>query len=199
MKKRKYTQKRRAAQQEETRERIVEAAVQLHEQLGPAATTVKAVAECAGVQRLTVYRHFPDDERLFEACSSHWFGLNSPPAGDAWSELADPADRTRTALLAFNRYYRKTQGMFASVYRDRETVPALAPVLAAFDAFLDTTANELATAWKPETRSGAPLRATLRHCLSFATWQSLAAQGLSDEKMTDLAMQWLSGVVAHTG
>jgi AcrR family transcriptional regulator len=194
MKKRKYTLKRRAEQQEETRGRIVEAAMCLHQELGPAQTTVKAVAERAGVQRLTVYRHFPDDEELFQACSSHWFSLNPPPSAQAWNDIEDPVARTRAAIGAFNTYYRRAQGMLASVYRDRDAVPAMEPPMAAFDAFLDRIADELTASWKPKQAAKPPLRATLRHCLTFATWQSMDAQGLTDEQMTELGMQWVRGV-----
>ena len=79
MGKRKYTLRQRAEQQEETRERIVDAAIALHEELGPAATTIRALAERAGVQRLTVYRHFANEGEILDACSTKWLGLNPPP------------------------------------------------------------------------------------------------------------------------
>ena len=96
--KRAYRKRRRAEQEEETRLRITEAAVDLHGSVGPARTTVSAIAERAGVQRATVYRHFPDEEALFAACSSHWAALNPPPDPAAWAEIADPDERLRRAL-----------------------------------------------------------------------------------------------------
>src|ERR1044071_4661021 len=96
--KRPYRMQRRAELEEETRLRITESAVALHEEVGPAHTTISAIAERAGVRRSTVYRHFPDDESLFAACSSHWRAANPPPDPRAWSSIADPAARMRTAL-----------------------------------------------------------------------------------------------------
>ncbi len=73
MTKRSYNLGQRASSQEETPRRIVDATVALHEEIGPRATTISAIAEKASVQRLTVYRHFPDETELFKACTSHWF------------------------------------------------------------------------------------------------------------------------------
>src|SRR3954449_10082425 len=96
--KRTYRKTRRAALEEQTRLRITESAVALHEELGPARTSVTAVADRAGVRRSTVYRHFPDEEALYAACSSHWRAANPPPDPQAWAAIADPAARTETAL-----------------------------------------------------------------------------------------------------
>ena len=103
--KRAYRKRRRAEQEEETRLRITEAAVDLHGSVGPARTTVSAIAERAGVQRATVYRHFPDEEALFAACSSHWAALNPPPDPAVWAEIADPDQRLRGALAELYSWY----------------------------------------------------------------------------------------------
>src|SRR4029079_7377243 len=97
--------KRRAELEEQTRTRITESAMALHEELGPARTSVSAIAERAGVRRSTVYRHFPDEEALFDACSSHWRATNPPPVLDAWAAIADPAERTETALPELYAFY----------------------------------------------------------------------------------------------
>ena len=94
--KRPYRMTRRAELEEETRRRITESTVELHEELGPARTSISAVAERAGVRRSTVYRHFPDEAALFAACSSHWRAANPPPDPRAWAAIADPAVRTET-------------------------------------------------------------------------------------------------------
>src|SRR5918911_672660 len=95
--KRPYRMTRRAELEEQTRLRITESTVALHQELGPARTSISAVAERAGVRRSTVYRHFPDEEALFAACSSHWRAANPSPDARAWSAIEDPAERTRTA------------------------------------------------------------------------------------------------------
>src|SRR4051795_2135475 len=98
---RKYQKKRRAEQQEETRQRIVEAMVALHREVGPARTTISAIAERAGVERLTVYRHFADETAMFQACSAHFAAEVAPPDPAAWTGVREPAERLRAALLAF--------------------------------------------------------------------------------------------------
>src|ERR687887_388726 len=87
--KRKYELKARAERQRRTRERIVQATMELHEEVGPAKTTVAEIARRAGVQRLTVYNHFPQEIELFAACQAHWMELH--PLPDFASALALPS------------------------------------------------------------------------------------------------------------
>src|SRR5919206_5375810 len=115
---RKYEQQRRAEQQSETRRRIVEAILALHGEVGPARTTIKAIAERAGVERLTVYRHFADEGEIFAACSAHFEAETPPPDPADWAGVTDPAARLRAALLAFYEYYRRGEPMLAHVQRD---------------------------------------------------------------------------------
>src|SRR3954462_4237513 len=120
--KRPYRMRRRAELEEETRRRITESTVALHEELGPARTTVSAVAERAGVRRSTVYRHFPDEEALFNACSSHWRAANPPPEPSAWGAIEDPGERTVPALRELYAFSGRTEAMFASLLRDEAFV-----------------------------------------------------------------------------
>lgn len=188
MGKRKYALKQRAAQQQHTRERIVDAAMTLHEALGPAETTISAIADKAGVQRLTVYRHFPDDAALFGACSSKWLGLHPPPDVSTITDK-DPVRRMRAVLHALYSYYRDTQKMWTSVYRDAGKVAALAGPIAAFDGYLAGIKTEL-MAGRP-ARKSKRAAATLGHALQFTTWRSLAAQRLGDGAMADLVCAWM--------
>jgi AcrR family transcriptional regulator len=195
MKKRKYTKTLRAEQQEETRNRIIDALIALHQEVGPANTTVKAVAEKAGVQRLTVYRHFPDETSMLQACTSHWLELNPPPDMNEWEEINDVRERSRMALLLFYRYYRQTEAMWSSSYRDVDSVVALQAPMAEFEAYLDQVTAELVKAWKKTKTLKSLLKTTLRHGLRFYTWQSLKNENLSDEKIAALIADWVSGVV----
>src|SRR3954451_11758485 len=126
---RQYRKQQRAADEERTRRRITEATVALHETVGPLHTTVKAVAERAGVQRATVYRHFPDEGALFAACSAHWLERHDPPDPAPWAAIADPDERLRVALGAMYRFYREGEAMMANVRRDEAYVETLAPLL----------------------------------------------------------------------
>lgn len=192
MENRKYTQTRRAEQQDETRERIVEAAVKLHEALGPAYTTIKAIAEEAGVQRLTVYRHFPDDASLFQACTKHYLGLHPPPDMSGWAEVIEASERSHTALTAMYRYFRQTEKMWRSAYRDVDQLEALKEPMSRFEAYLDAVADDLVKAWKLTDTAKKQLQDTLRHALRFSTWQSFKQAKLSDRKMAELVQTWLA-------
>src|SRR3712207_3736930 len=117
---RKYEQKRRAELQQETRRRIARAAVELHNTVGPAKTTISAIAEKAGVQRQTFYRHFPDELSLFWACSSLARSENPPPDPEIWEEIADPQERLRVALAEVYVYNRRRERLFSKVLRDAD-------------------------------------------------------------------------------
>jgi AcrR family transcriptional regulator len=188
---RKYVLRRRAEAQAETRQRIVEAAIALHEALGPARTTIQAVAERAEVGRPTVYRHFPDERSLFNACSAHYLALHPPPDPAAWSSIGDPDVRLRTALARTYAWYRETAAMFASVFRDLPDVPALskvmAPLLARQEAIVANLVGALAS---PSARL---TRACVRHALALDTWRSFAIEeGLSDSEIIELLTKMIA-------
>jgi len=190
MAKRKYTLKQRAAQQQQTRARIVQAVMELHQEVGPARTTIRAVAERAGVERLTVYRHFPDEASLFGACAARFTELNPPPDPAQWQALPQPRERLRGALGALYAHYGRTQAMLRHVYRDAEQLPALQRALSGFEDYLDTVRGYLAAEWVPRRLASA----VLGHGLRFGTWQSLAAEGLDEADMVDLVARWVEAV-----
>jgi AcrR family transcriptional regulator len=184
---RRYEQKRRAEQQAETRRRIVEAMVALHREVGPARTTISAIAERAGVERLTVYRHFADETAMFEACSAHFAAEVAPPDPGAWAGMTAPAERLRAALLAFYGYFRRAEDMLAHVYRDAPQLPALAAVVAPWDAFVGAVRDDLLEGWEAPEPARARLSAVVAHALRFDTWRSLArVEGLGDPATADL-------------
>jgi AcrR family transcriptional regulator len=191
MKKRKYRKTLRAEQQDQTRERIVKATAALHESLGPANTSIKAIAEKAGVQRLTVYRHFPDETALFQACTSHYLGEHPPPNMADWASILDAGERSRTALLAFYRYYRSTEKMWGAAYRDYDKVKAMQAPMDQFHVYLDQVRDDLVASWNVKQADKKMLALTLRHCLRFSTWAALKDENLSDKKITDLVMTWI--------
>lgn len=187
---RKYRQKKRAEAVEQTRNRIIEATVALHEEIGPRATTIKAIAERAGVQRLTVYRHFPDETAVFQACTSRWLADHPLPDPEAWQSIEAPEARTRTALETLYRYYRHTAAMWDRAHRDAADVEALHEPMRAVADYLDGIAEDLIEAWAASGSERRPLRATLRHALTFPTWQSLAGLERDDAAMARLVTRW---------
>jgi AcrR family transcriptional regulator len=174
--KRPYRMKRRAELEEQTRLRITESAVALHAELGPAKTTISAIADRAGVRRSTVYRHFPDEDALFAACSSHWRAANPPPDPNAWSSIADPCERTRTALRELYEFYERTETMYASLLRDEALVPAVQHRLRDFHAYLGRCQDVLTAGRGLRGRRARLMRAAVGHAVAFATWRSLARE-----------------------
>jgi AcrR family transcriptional regulator len=186
-KRRKYTQHRRAEQQSETRRRIVAAVAALHGEIGPARTTIKAIAERAGVERLTVYRHFADEGEMFAACGAYFQEQTPPPDPAAWAGVADPAAQLRAALRAFYGYYRRGENMLANAQRDAAQLPALAAVLAPFGRFVEAVRDDLQAAWPASDSARPRLVAAIGHALRFDTWRSLAhVEGLDDDSAADL-------------
>lgn len=172
-----YEQRKRADNMAATRERITEAAVELHGSVGPARTTITAVAERAGVQRHTVYRHFPTDDDLFAACSGHFFARYPWPDAGSWRAIADPERRLSHALGELYAYYERTEEMFANVLRDEALVPAVPHALVPYRAFLADAARALAAGWTAHGRPRRALAAAARHVVDFQTWHSLARDG----------------------
>jgi AcrR family transcriptional regulator len=191
--KRGYTLRKRAESQEDTRQRIVEATVQLHEELGPRNTTIKAIAERAGVQRLTVYRHFPTETDVFAACTAHWGARNPPPDPAPWGGIGDPLVRATVGLTELYMYFSRTHGMWRVSYRDVGEVPALQAPMARFAAYLTAAADTLVAGF-PEER-WATVTPTLHHAATFQSWQTLDVQGLSDAMKAATVAAWLRGLI----
>jgi AcrR family transcriptional regulator len=184
---RKYTKRRRAESEHETRQRITEAAVALHGDVGPARTTISAIADRAGVQRATVYRHFPDEESLFAACSGHYAALNPPPDLTAWSDEKDVDARLRRALTELYAWYARTEPMLQNVLRDEQLVPAIAAPLARRRAYLGMVVDALLTGRPERGHARRRVKAALTHAISFPTWQSLVRDnGLTDTESVSL-------------
>lgn len=197
MTKRTYRLKKRAESQEATRARIVEALMQLHEELGPRNATIRAIAERAGVQRLTVYRHFPDDGELFQACTSRWLELNPPPDPRSWNHLENGMERCRAALEALYAYYRGTRRMLTVSFRDEPEVPALRGPMRAFREYLGSISAGLTAALPEHAVSRPGVAETVAHATEFPSWASLADQGLDDSEAAAVAVAWIEGAMAR--
>ena len=167
-----YTLRRRAEQQAQTRRRIVEAVVDLHGSVGPAQTSLSMVADRAGVQRHTLYAHFPDERSLFMACSGLVLERDPLPDAAPWRTIADRRERLRVGLAAIYGWYERNAGIAGCVLRDAEFHPLtretaelrMGPFMAACHEVLGEKLN-------------ARQRAMLPLALSFFTWRSLARDG----------------------
>jgi len=184
---RRYRKRLRAEQEQQTRQAITEAAVKLHGTLGPARTTVSAIAEEAGVQRATVYRHFPDEPSLFQACSGHYMAMHPPPDPTRWMEIADPAERLREALADVYDWWDETEDMMSRVIRDGPLVESLSVQTRTRLAFFDEMAGILMRGRGLRGKRRARVQAAIRHALALSTWQSLVRdQALTNEDAVEL-------------
>jgi AcrR family transcriptional regulator len=172
-----YTMGKRADQQAQTRQRIVEAAVDLHGTVGPAQTTVTMIAERAGVQRHTFYKHFPDERSLMMACSGLAAERDPMPEAEPWRAIGDREERLGTALSEVYAWFGRNAGLMACVTRDAQNhaltreIAELrrGPVIAAYAEVLGGNRGPLG-------------RAALQLALSFPSWNTLVRDaGLSQE------------------
>ncbi len=188
---RRYRLRARADAVARTRQRITRAAIELHGSVGPAATTMSAVAERAGVTRATLYRHFADAPELFAACSAAWLAVHGPPDIEAWAGIADPRARVRVALRELYGYYRSTETMLSNLLRDLRALPEpQARGLAELPGLLTST---LERGWEPTP--GERLRhSAIAHAVAFATWRSLRDAGLGDEEAAALMAELILGI-----
>jgi AcrR family transcriptional regulator len=183
---RRYELKRRAEGVDETRRRITEVTVELHRTIGPAATRISEIARRAGVQRRTVYNHFPDEASLFGACSSHWRALHPAPDPARWLGLEDRGARLRLALRDLYRWYRETEPMTAHVLRDMELLPALRTVVeSGLGRYLKHVQAMLAEPFGNSGGRDEEVEAAVGAVLGFRFWQALAVLG--DERAAELA------------
>jgi AcrR family transcriptional regulator len=183
---RRYELKARAERQEQTRQRIVEAAIDLHQTIGPRATAMSDIAKRAGVGRVTVYRHFPDELALAAACSRLYYERNPWPDPSRWESIADPAQRLRAALLETYAYHRATEPMHRHVLAEGRSHPIMAP----YQAHWRHATDVLLKPWKARGRRRQQLRAAIALALSFDTWLTLTTeQGLTDAQAINLVLR----------
>jgi AcrR family transcriptional regulator len=169
---RRYELKRRAERQDTTRQRIVDATIELHKSIGAAQTTISEIAKRAGVGRVTVYRHFPDEGTLFAACSGHYFAQHPYPKIKRWRQIPDPHDRLRTGLSESYAWHDENQQMIAMALAEARDLPVMAP----YHRFWDSAAETLATGWRLRGHRRSDLKAAIALALSFDTHRTLTRE-----------------------
>ncbi len=194
---RSYQLKRRAEEQAETRQRIVNATIALHQTLGDAGTTISAIAERAGVGRVTVYRHFPDERALLSACTGHYFAQHPPPDPAAWGAIADPDERLRVALGELYAWYRHNEVMLARGEEDAPNNPILADLLVPLQRLMAEMRDGLLEGREVAGDARRQVQAAIGLALGFGTWRSLSRdQGLDDAEAVTLMLNLLGLYVA---
>jgi AcrR family transcriptional regulator len=181
-----YKLKKRAERQEETRRRIVEAAIDLHTSVGPGRATVSAIAEQAGVERHTYYRHFPEESDLFKDCTGLYMERNPLPDPAKWADIADPSKRLRHGLREMYSYYERNEAMLANVVRDAEVHPLTREMFERYVARDLGGIGAALAATLPNARRRTT-QAALELALDFGTWRLLVRRrGLSTERAAEL-------------
>ena len=189
---RKYSMDRRSATVDETRRRIVEATMALHDEQGILATSMQDIAARADVALGTVYRHFPTIEDLVPACGGRNFELNPPPNRAVFAGLPTRAERARALIAAYYAHYALHPRMFEIGMAEAEKLPALA-------AFMDDGKAHLlrlVTEAIAPTPSGADAFKLAVALCSFSSWQALTQAGFSSDAAAALASAILT---AHLG
>lgn len=182
-----YTMRARQETVDQTRLRITEAIMRLHESVGPRATTVSAIAEEAGVTRLTVYRHFPDEEALVIACSDHWSRLHPRPDPQSWASIDDPLLRLQTALAQTYAWARPAAPMMSKIFQDLDAMPSFVSHFLAADE--QERVAVLRRGFVARGRSLLMLEAVLAHALRLSTWESLClSRGLTDPEAVNIML-----------
>ena len=198
--KRKYDMKKRAERQRETRRKIVEATVELHRTQGPANTTISEIAQRAGVNRLTVYNHFPDITDLLKACSRSWTERHPAPDPTPWAQISHPQERLKTALTELYGFYARTEPMRGNVLRDAQTMPELAALLeGSVVPYLGALRDLLAEDWEVgDDRRRRHLLATLTLAIDFHTWRSLVRESaLSKKEAVEVMVEAVRSAVSR--
>jgi AcrR family transcriptional regulator len=193
--KRRYELKKRADEMAKTHARITEAAIDLHGTVGPSRTTLSAVAKRAGVERRTLYRHFPTEADLFAACSAHYFSANPWPDLAGWRAIRDPQQRLERALDELYAYYERTEPMLRNVLRDAELGDFARDAVAPLQVYLDEAVEVLVSGRQARGRRRELLRGALRHAVAFSTWASLSGNGIERSD----AVKLLSAMVEASG
>jgi AcrR family transcriptional regulator len=192
--KRPYRKKRRAELEAETRRRITESAVELHGTVGPSHTSMSAVAERAGVRRSTLYRHFPDEEALFDACSAHWSAANPPPDLSDWAAIEEPEERLERALEELYGFFRRTERMMSNLLRDEVTNEHVRRRFATFHGYMESARDTLMRGRRERSQARVRVRAAIGHALAFETWRSLVReQGLGNSQAAKLMSAFVRG------
>jgi AcrR family transcriptional regulator len=167
--------------------RITEAAVELHETVGPARTTVSAIAEKAGVQRHTYYAHFPELKDLYQACIGHYMERNPVPDPSRWAQVPEPEERLRVALSEVYAYYSRNEAMLSNVLRDAPLDPVAQETMVSFYQYWETVRDAIADAFGASGEHREALLAAIALALDLQTWRTLVRQqGLDDDRAVEL-------------
>ncbi|TMF85491.1 MAG: TetR family transcriptional regulator [Chloroflexi bacterium] len=179
---RRYQMATRERAVQETRQRIIDAAISLHAQRGVIATNWEEIAEGAGVSTATVYRHFPSLGELVPACARTAFeaGASLPTpaqAAAAFAGLTRPAPRIERLIRESCRCYELGAGWLAAARRDAKSVPALDRAVRLQDRVLGV----LIQTALGDAFVDAQTMSVIKALIDFPFWKALTDAGVATE------------------
>jgi AcrR family transcriptional regulator len=191
---RKYDMSKRAAAVEDTKRRIVEATMSLHDEQGISATSWDQIAERAGVGVGTVYRHFPSYDELLPACGAPTLARLAPPDPAHAPELFDGAaatdERLRRLVDEVFGIYERGAIVVETIRRERDVHPNVAEAEDVIESSIDSLVREALRPLEPS----AARRRTVRALVDVRTWSALEHAGHSPrsarEAVTELLRAW---------
>ena len=176
---RRYRSDRRQAGVDETRRRIVGAAVALHAEQGAMATSFAQVAKRADVAVPTVYKHFPNQAALLQSCTGHVFACSPALGPEIYRGLATAEARLAALAKAAFAVHRFQAPWMRRGIHEAALMPDLAKIV---DEARSQFRRLVALALEPRFagRPPAGLVALIEILLGFSAWQRLAEEaGLS--------------------
>jgi AcrR family transcriptional regulator len=192
---RNYRLNERAKAQDETRERIVQATMALHDEQGVAATSFTDVARRAGIGAATVYRHFATIDALVAACGAHVWAEMRPPVPELATAVFEGVVGRPARLLRLvdelDAFYHRGALRLHKAAADREAVPGLDEFLKAVEAGVVDLVRE---AVKGEELPELAI-ALLISLTEFPVWQSLQRLPLEAPARNVLHARLLAGAL----
>ena len=177
---RRYRLGRRAETADETRQRLIEAAFALHAEQGIQATTMKQIAERAGVSVGTVYHHFPTYEDAVNACGAHTSVSYPLPGPDIFADIAAPEERVRRLTAAYFNHFARIP-WFEHIRTEPNPLPSVA-------SFIKHEESNRVSLMREALK---PLKVDPRHARSAAAlidisvWSALRRAGFSNAAAAD--------------
>jgi len=185
--------RRRSSVVEQTRQRIVDATVDLHNEKGVIGTSMQDIAERAGVALATVYRHFPSIEDLVPACGHRNMELNPLPTEAILDELHTGEECVPVAVEALYTHYERGRRPYEVGRAESVTLPVMARLMDEVAAHVAALVTAATRPFEPDAKR---LGLAIGLC-DFGVWRSLIRAGLSTDEAATFTARFI--VAALTG
>jgi AcrR family transcriptional regulator len=190
---RKYSMERRSATVEDTRRRIIDATVELHNEKGVSGTSMQDIADRSGVALATVYRHFPTLDALVPACGARNVELNPLPEETVFAAFDSGEARVAALVAALFAHYERGQRAYEVGFAEAATLPVMAGLMA---SLAERVRELVAAAAKPLGLDQKHLSLAVGLC-DFRVWRALTDAGLSAADAAELTSQLVASAFSR--